>query len=374
MRIFITILLLTFLFGTDSVQAMETKAKQAYIIDFETGQSVLNKNSESPMPTSSMSKVMTAIMVFDAIRAGDITLDTTFKVSNKASTKGGSKMFIAEGTDVRVEDLLRGIIVQSGNDATIAVAEGLSGSEEAFAIKMTARAKEIGMTNSNFVNASGWPDEDHYSTAKDLTTMSVYLIKNYPVFYKYYSEEEFEYAGIKQSNRNPLLNNKFASDGIKTGHTEVAGYGLIGSATKNNRRVIMVLNGMESTSERAAESQRLMQWALDSFENKKILSKGQIVAQANVGMGKKDIIQLAASEDILTTIKRNNLDKYKVNAGFKTPLIAPIQKGDIVGTILIEIPDSDDIKLPLIAAESVEELGFFKKYFKKMKYIILSAI
>jgi len=372
MRFLTTLLCLTLL-SILPVQAMETKAKQAYIIDFETGQVLLDKASDQKMPTSSMSKVMTAIMVFDAIKEGDITLETAFNVSNKASNKGGSKMFIAEGTDVRVEDLLRGIIIQSGNDATIAVSEGLSGSEDVFAEQMTARAKEIGMINSNFVNASGWPDEGHYSTAQDLTTMSEYLIKNYPDFYKYYAEEEFEYAGIKQSNRNPLLNNKFNSDGIKTGHTEIAGYGLIGSATKDNRRVIMVLNGMQSKSERAAESQRLMQWALSSFENKKILSKGQVVAKAKVSMGKKESITLISGEDVLATIKKRSGDQYKVNAGFKSPLIAPIKQGDVVGTILVEIADGADIKIPLIAAEDAEESGFFKKYFTKIKYMVLGA-
>lgn len=373
MRLFTT-LALFLLLGLQPVSAMETKAKQAYVIDFETGQTLLDKQSDERMPTSSMSKVMTAIMVFDAIENGDITLETTFNVSEKASKKGGSKMFIAQGTDVSVEDLLRGIIIQSGNDATIAVAEGLAGDEDSFAENMTMRAKEIGMKDSNFANASGWPDPNHYSTAKDLTNMATYLIKSYPDYYKFYGETEFEYAGITQSNRNPLLNSGIGADGIKTGHTEAAGFGLIGSAEKNNRRVIMVLNGLESNADRSAESQRLMKWALNSFENKKLLSKGQTVANAKVAMGKQEKVALLADEDVLATIKKNNKEQYKINAGFKSPLIAPIKKGDTVGTILIEINGRDDIKIPLIAAQDVEELGFFKKYFKKMKYHIMSVI
>jgi len=368
MRFIITLFIALSVFSTQSIaMEMQTKAKQAYIIDFETKQVLMDKQSDTKMPTSSMSKVMTAIMVFDAIKNGNITMETTFNVSQKASQKGGSKMFIAEGTNVAVSDLLHGIIIQSGNDATIAVAEGLSGSEDNFAEVMTARANEIGMKNSNFVNASGWPDPDHYSTAQDLTIMSEYLIKNYPEYYALYGEKEFEYSGIKQANRNPLLSRNPNADGIKTGHTEIAGYGLIGSAKKDDRRVIMVLNGMESQAERAAESQRLMAWALDSFKNKQIISKGQIVAQADVALGKKEIISLTAAEDVLATIKKSADKKYKINAGFKSPLIAPINQGDVVGAILIEIPDQNDIKIPLIAAENVEQAGFFKRYFSKLK-------
>ncbi len=358
-----------------AASVMPTKAKQAYIIDFATGQVLLEKAAEEQMPTSSMSKVMTTIMVFDALKAGRISPSTEFTISEKASKKGGSKMFIAQGSDVSVEDLLRGIIVQSGNDATIAVAEGLSGDEGVFAENMTARAKEIGMANSNFVNASGWPDDNHYSTAKDLTIMSHYLIKNYPEEYKMFAEEEFEFSGIKQSNRNPLLNNKFKSDGIKTGHTEAAGYGLIGSATKDGRRVIMLLNGMESMSERAAESQRLMQWALNNFKNVSLLSKGSIITQAPVAMGKSDTVALIAQDDITVTIAQSiRAEDIKMNAGFNTPLTAPIKKGDQVGAMLIQIPNQNDIKVPLYAAEDVERAGFFKRYGAKFKYLFLNAI
>ncbi len=354
---------------------MPTKAKEAYIIDFETGQVLLEKAANQKMPTSSMSKVMTTIMVFDALKAGRISPSTEFKISEKASKKGGSKMFIAQGSDVSVEDLLRGIIIQSGNDATIAVAEGLYGDEDIFSEKMNARAKEIGMTNSNFVNASGWPDDNHYSTAKDLAVMSKFLIENYPEEYKMFAEEEFEFSGIKQSNRNPLLNNKFKSDGIKTGHTEAAGYGLIGSATKDNRRVIMVLNGIESMSERAAESQRLMQWALNNFKNVSLLSSGKNIAQAPVAMGKEDTVALIAKDEIKATIAQSiRPEDVKMNAGFNAPLIAPIQKGDQVGALLIQIPNQDDIKIPLYAAENVERAGFFKRYGAKFKHIFLNAI
>lgn len=364
------------LFSSDGfASVMPTKAKQAYVIDFETGQVLLEKDAQQQMPPSSMSKVMTTIMVFDAIRAGRISPSTEFTISEKASKKGGSKMFIAQGSDVTVEDLLRGIIIQSGNDATIAVAEGLSGDEGIFSENMTARAKEIGMTNSNFVNASGWPDDDHYSTAKDLTTMSNYLIKNYPEEYKMFAEEEFEFSGIKQSNRNPLLNNKFKSDGIKTGHTEAAGYGLIGSATKDGRRVIMVLNGMESISERAAESQRLMQWALNNFKNVSLFSRNENIIQAPVAMGKTDIVALMVKDDMKVTIAQSiRAEDIKMNAGFNTPLIAPIKKGDQLGTMLIQIPNQDDIKVPLYAAENIERAGFFKRYGAKFKYIFLNAI
>jgi serine-type D-Ala-D-Ala carboxypeptidase (penicillin-binding protein 5/6) len=228
------------------VAPMETVAREAYIIDAETGQVLFEKNADQKMPTSSMSKTMTMYMVFEALKNGKLTLDQELPVSETAWRMQGSKMFVPLGQMVKVEDLIRGVIVQSGNDATIVLAEGLAGSEGEFAAAMNRKAKELGMINSNFMNASGWPDENHYSTCHDLAILAIALIRDFPDYYKYYAEKEFTYNNIKQGNRNPLLYKNIGADGIKTGHTESAGYGLMASGVRDGRRVVMVLNGMAS--------------------------------------------------------------------------------------------------------------------------------
>jgi D-alanyl-D-alanine carboxypeptidase (penicillin-binding protein 5/6) len=354
-------------------QAWDTKAKQAFIMDFETGQVLLAKNAYEAMPTSSMSKVMTTYMVFEALKNGTIEMDTKFPVSEKAWRKGGSKMFVELGKEIKVKDLLRGVIVQSGNDATIVLAEGLSGSEDAFAKSMTQKAMEIGMEDSNFVNASGWPDPDHYSTAHDLAVMAKHLIKDFPEYYKMFAETEFTYNSIKQQNRNPLLYRDIGADGIKTGHTEAGGYGLIGSAEKDGRRVIMVLNGMESEEERVEESIQLINWSLNSFENVTLAQKGQKVAEAAVAMGTQDKVDLIIGEDIKMTIPKSAKNNYTINVAYKNPLIAPIQEGEEIGKIVFNIPDMESLTYPLYASEGVEEVGFLKRTLLKFQYTLFGT-
>ena len=225
---------------------METQAEEAFLVDFQTGAVLLDKNADVRMPPSSMSKMMTAYMVFERLKDGRLSLDDELPVSEKAWRKGGSKMFVEVGDQVRVEDLLRGVIVQSGNDACIVLAEGLAGSEEAFAEQMTAKGREIGLTGSNFTNATGWPDENHYVTARDLATLAERIIVDHPEYYHYYSEKEFTWNDIRQGNRNPLLYRNVGADGLKTGHTEAAGYGLTASAMQNGRRLLLVVNGLPS--------------------------------------------------------------------------------------------------------------------------------
>ncbi len=351
----------------------DTTAKQAYIVDYETGQVLMDKDAIKQMPTSSMSKVMTMYMVFDALKNNIIDLNTKFAVSEKAWAKGGSKMFVKDGSKVKVSDLIRGVIVQSGNDATIVLAEGLSNSEDKFAQAMTRKAKELGMENSNFMNASGWPDPDHYSTAKDLTLLARRMIEDFPEYYRFYSEKEFTYNAIKQANRNPLLYREIGADGLKTGHTTVGGYGLMGTAQKDSRRVIMVINGMESEKERAEEGTRLIKWALNNFINKTILIKGADVAKATVAMGKTQGVALTVKEDVKMTIPKGEQDKIKFEVVYQAPLIAPINAGDEVANISITIPDQSPIMIPLFAKENVEELGFFKKTFFKIQQTILGV-
>lgn len=340
-------------------------------MDFDSGMTLLNKNGDQQMPTSSMSKVMTMYMVFDALDDGRITLDDTFRVSEKAWRKGGSKMFVEVGDNVKIEDLIRGVIIQSGNDATIVLSEGLAANENKFAEIMTEKAQEIGASNTNFTNASGWPDPDHYSTARDLATIAAAMIRNFDAYYHYYSETEFTYNDITQRNRNPLLYQNIGADGMKTGHTQVAGYGLIGTGKRDGRRVIMVINGLDSVSERAKEGRRLMSWALRSFTNKTLFSEKDIVQTVPVVMGTEKEIDLVVPEDILITVPRGQEDDITVEAEYIAPLKAPIKKGDLIGQLTVKVPETGIIKSPLLAGQSSEELGFFGKIFAKAKLMLI---
>ena len=351
-----------------------TKAKQAFIIDFETGQVLLAKNAYEKMPTSSMSKVMTSYMIFDALKKGSIEMDSKFNVSEKAWRKGGSKMFVEIGKNIKVKDLLQGVIVQSGNDATIVLAEGLSGSEDTFAKIMTQKAKEIGMEHSNFVNASGWPDPEHYSTAHDLAVLGKHIIQDFPEYYKLFAEKEFTYNNIKQPNRNPLLYRDIGADGLKTGHTEAGGYGLIGTAEKDGRRVIMVVNGLESEQDRADESVRLIEWALNSFSNVQLAEKGKKITEVPVAMGKDKNVALLLNEDVKVTIPKFAENSFTTTIQYKTPLIAPIEAGQEVGQLIFNVPDMDPFSYPLVAETSIEKVGFFKQTLTKMKFFLLGDI
>jgi D-alanyl-D-alanine carboxypeptidase (penicillin-binding protein 5/6) len=370
MRLYIlTALLITCAFVQPS-RAEQTSAKQSYIIDFETGQSLLSKEATAPMPTSSMSKVMTMYMVFDAIKNGVISMDTELPVSEKAWRMGGSKMFVDLGSKITVKDLAQGVIVQSGNDATVVLAEGVSGTEDSFAQKMTEKAHELGMKNSNFVNASGWPDPNHYSTAQDLSILTKAIIKDFPEYYPLFKEKEYTYNNIKQQNRNPLLYKNIGADGLKTGHTEIAGYGLIGTAERDGRRVIVVVNGLESEKDRADESTRLINWALDHFSNVNFIKANTEIDQAPVVMGKSTTVGLALQEDVRLTIPKLEKSNITVDLKYKSPLVAPIKAGQEIGTLTINIPTMDSKTFPLFTTGNVEEVGFFKKTLTKFEQMI----
>ena len=372
---FLLIIISLVVFSNNNAFAQQsTTAKQAYVIDYETGQILLDKDSTAKMPTSSMSKVMTTYMVFDALKNKRIALDDKFLVSEKAWAKGGSKMFVGQGSKIKIEDLLRGVIIQSGNDATIVLAEGLEGSEENFAKKMTSKALEIGMENSNFTNASGWPDPNHYSTARDLAIMSRRMIEDYPQYYKLFAEKEYSYANINQANRNPLLYSDIGADGLKTGHTEVGGYGLIGTAVKGGRRVLMVLNGMDSEKTRKSESVRLITWGLDNFINKTIFEKGNMVATVPVTMGKSIDVKLVANDNIKLTLPKAPKDNFKIEITYKSPIIAPIQQGDEAGIMTVKIPNMGDTTYPVYFANDVEKLGFFRGTFTKIKHFFFEQL
>lgn len=350
-------------------EELTTKAKQAIILDYDTGAVLFEKNADQRMPTSSMSKVMTMYVVFEAVKNGNLSLDDELLVSEKAWKKGGSKMWVEVGKKVRVEDLARGVIIQSGNDATIVLAEGLAGSEDAFAAALNREAQNLGMKDSHFMNASGWPDPDHYSTARDLAKLAIATIKNHPKYYDYYAEKEFTYSNIKQPNRNPLLYRDIGADGLKTGHTEDGGYGLIGTGVKDGRRVIIVLNGMASETERAQESARLLQWALNGFSNVTLFGGNTSVDKAPVVLGAKNSVAVSAKDPIIVSVPKLFENDMKIELSYQTPLKAPITKGTEVGKIKITIPKGEEIFVPLVTTEDVNELSWFLKLIAKARML-----
>ncbi|MGB0720273.1 MAG: D-alanyl-D-alanine carboxypeptidase family protein, partial [Bdellovibrionales bacterium] len=297
-----------------------------------------------------------------------------FRVSEEAWQKGGSKMFVEVNKDVAIEDLIRGVVIQSGNDATIVLAEGLAGSENAFAAQLNSIAQNLGMANNHFANASGWPDDNHYSTARDLGTLASAIIKNFPDYYHYYAEKEFTYNGIRQMNRNPLLLQNIGADGVKTGHTESGGFGLIGSGiAKDGRRVIIVLNGLDSLKARAQESKKLLVWGMENFENKHVFDAGATITTAPVIYGQQKQIALAVQSPLDITIPKNSAEKVKIKTDYQSPIIAPVKKGDTIGTLTVSIPGQPDVTTPLIAAEDIEEQGIFGKTVSKLKHLISGA-
>lgn len=354
-------------------EAFETMAKNALLMDAETGYVIYEKDADVPMPPASMSKLMTAYMIFDALKSGKITMEDEFTTSENAWRKGGAKsgsstMFLNPYEKVKVKDLLRGIIVQSGNDACIVAAENMAGTEEAFAELMNEKAKELGLKNSTFANATGLPDDNHKMSAKDLAILAQALINNFPEYYPIYSEKSFTHNGIKQGNRNPLLYTLDGADGLKTGHTKASGYGLTASAkTPDGRRLIMVLNGMKSMNERREESQKLMNWGMVGFENITVITKGQPIEQIPVWLGTKETVQAVAGEDFKTTVQKGRKSVTDMKLIYNSPVEAPVQKGQKLGTLIVSTV-SGNHGVDLIAAESVEKVG----YFGKIKHILLS--
>lgn len=349
-----------------AIELPDTLAQEAYIMDYDTGTTLYDKKGDERMPTSSMSKVLTMIVVFDAMKAGKLSMDQTLPVSEKAWRMQGSKMWVDINSQAKVEDLIQGVIVQSGNDACIVLAEGVAGSEDNFAGLMNDKAKEIGMTNSHFVNSSGWPDENHYSTPRDLALMAKYLIQNDGEFYKYYSQKEFTYNNITQGNRNPLLYANLGADGVKTGHTEIAGYGLIGSAVRDGRRVIMVINGTKSMQERADEAKKLIEWALVSFKNVNAAKKGTVYAEAPVILGTAKSVPLTVTEDMKMTLPFKDASGVKMQASYPAPLKAPVKAGDVVGKLTIQVGSLPAQEVPLVAAADVAEAPFFQAALEKL--------
>ena len=341
--------------------AFDTTARSAWVYDVGTGTVLLQKDADQPVPPASMSKLMTVYMLFEAIRDGRLQMDTRLPVSSKARQMQGSTMFLNERDRPTVEELIQGIIVLSGNDACVVVAEGLAGTEEAFARQMNDRAQALGMTQSHFVNASGWPAPNHVMSAHDLGILAEHLVEDFPELYKYFAVTEFPYdnrAPANRFNRNPLLKLGIGADGLKTGHTQEAGYGLVGSAVQGGRRVIFVVTGLDSEKARAEEAERIAAWAFRDFTMKEVVPQGETVASVPVWLGSKSQVALTTENGLNVLMPIGAEAGVTAEAVFTGPIQAPVAKGARLGTLEIQIPGVGPANVPLIAAEEITAAGF----------------
>ena len=354
------------------VFSLDTIAKQAILYDYETKTIIFEKNSEELMSPSSMSKIMTIYYVFKKIKDGDLKLTDKFKVSKKAWKKGGSKMFVNVNTMVSVEDLIRGIIVQSGNDACIAIAEGISGSESLFAEELNLLAKEMGMMNSSFTNSTGWPDPDHLTTIQDLLTLTVRTIEDFPELYYYYAEKEFTYSGIRQLNRNPLLFNEINADGLKTGHTSLGGYGLVASVLKNNRRLILILNGLKRNKDRSNESERLIKVGFNQYKVIDLYDQNQTITNLQVWGGRKKNVAVYSKESVNLTVPNRIKKDLVFTIKHYKPLLAPIEKDQKVADLIVKNKNAEIIKkFELFSKNEIKKMSFFSKVYNNLKFLLL---
>ena len=349
---------------------LRTSLQTVYIVDDQTGGVILDRNGTARSEPASLTKMMTAYLAFEALKRGKIKLTDTLPVSEKARRMQGSRMFLERGSNVQFEDLLRGIIVQSGNDASVAVAEGLAGSEEAFVEHMNAKARQFGMAGTHFANSSGWPDPDHYTTACDLAILAHHLVADFPEHYHYFSEVSFTYHGIKQGNRNPLLYKPVGVDGIKTGYADAPGYSLVASGTQDGRRIIMVIQGLDSKKSRSDDAMKLWQWAFRNFDDYKIAKGGTALANAPVWLGQQATVPVGPKDDVVLTLPRSARRQLKVTAIFDGPLAAPIAAGQVVGKLRLEAPGVASTEVPLIAISGVEHLGAFDSMIAAAEHLI----
>lgn len=343
-------------------QQIDTPAREAVLMDYETGAVLFEKNGHEATQPSSMSKLMTLAMLFEQLKDGRVKLSDKFTVSEHAWKTGGagtdgSTMFAELGSSIGVEDLIRGIVIQSGNDACIIVAEALAGTEEAFAELMNERAKQLGMKESHFVNATGLPDPAHVMSAYDIALLSRHIIRDLSEYYHYFSETEFEWNGIKQQNRNPLLFFNMGADGLKTGHTQVAGFGLASSAVRNGQRLVLVVNGLDSIKARGEESRRLLELGFREFKTYDLLAAGTVVDKAEVWNGSQSVVPLVVKMPVRTMMRRSARPGLKVAVRYDGPIVAPISEGQQVGTLNVTAPGAVPLTVPVYAAQSVSKKG-----------------
>lgn len=348
-----------------------TLAQFAFMVDPQTSTVLLFKDADKPMHPSSMAKMMTIYLAFEELASGKLKPDTRFRVSERAYRMGGSRMFVELNSEVAVEDLIKGMIVLSGNDACVVMAEGLAGTEESFAERMNKKAKELGMTGTVFKNASGWPAEGQMTTARDLALLAWHTIKDFPKLYPYYSISNWTYNNIKQDNRNRLLKITPGTDGLKTGHTEEGGYGQTVSAVRDGRRLILVVNGLATMAERAQETARLMEWGYRDSTNTTIFKAGDVVAEAPVWLGAQDTVPLIVSQPVQITAPTGQAPSPRVVARFDGPLPAPVVKGTTVGKAAMTLPDGRVVEYPLEAGADVPRQGLVGRVASLLRHYLL---
>jgi D-alanyl-D-alanine carboxypeptidase (penicillin-binding protein 5/6) len=336
---------------------LDTPARHALIIETDTGTVLFDKHAEERMPPASMSKIMTAYVVFSMLKERRITLGDELPVSEKAWKLGGSKMFVGIGGRIKIDDLLKGMLIQSGNDACIVLAEGLAGSEVAFVDLMNQKATQIGLKDSHFANVTGLPDPNEWMTAQDLAALAQRTMRDFPEYYHYFSEKDFNFNNIDQANRNPLLYKDIGADGLKTGHTDESGYSLTASVVRGDRRVILIVSGLASMKDRGTESERLIEWAFREFNDYKLFSAGEKVDDADVWLGREPKVGMTIANDLTVTLPRRSRHDMKVTIIYSKPVPAPIKQGEEIGKVVVTAPDFAPIERPLFASADVPPIG-----------------
>ena len=355
------------------VYSIDTKAPQAIVIDFDTNEILFEKNANLKIIPASMTKIMTVYAAFDRLKNTEFAIDNKCRVSARAYKMGGSRTFLEIDDLATVDELLKGIIVQSGNDASIALAECLAGTEEDFAKLMNVYAERLGMKNTNFVNSSGWPEDDHYSSVYDLAILSNALIKNFPNLYTYFAMEEFTYNEISQPNRNKLLKKVEGADGLKTGFTKKSGWGIASTAKRNNRRITVVINGTNSSRSRLNESEKLINWAFNQTSQKKLVTKNQNIKSVDVWLGVEPKINLISSENVISTLSFDQIQLMKSEIEYLSPISAPISKGKEYGKLTIEIEGRPPIIISLVAEKNIRKVNPFLKIIAAGKYLLFGT-
>ena len=371
-KLFFTILI-SFIIFASKLYAIDTKADQAIVMDFDTNEILFEKNSNIKTPPASMTKIMTVYAAFDRLKNTDLSIENECVVSAKAYKMGGSRTFLEIDDKVSIDELLKGIIIQSGNDASVALAECLAGTEDDFAKLMNVYAKRLGMINTNFLNSSGWPEDDHYSTVYDLALLSNAVIREFPDLYLYFSDKEFTYNDIKQPNRNKLLSSVQGADGLKTGFTRASGWGIAATAKRDNRRITTVINGTNSSRSRLNEASNLINWAFSQTSQKLLVDENQVIVEIDVWLGNKPRVNLVSSKKVVSTLSFDQIQLIKSSLHYKKPIEAPIKKGEVYGKLIIDIDGKPNIEVELISQESIASVNPISKVFAAMKYLIFGT-
>jgi D-alanyl-D-alanine carboxypeptidase (penicillin-binding protein 5/6) len=365
--------LLSFILFASKLYAIDTKAEQAIVMDFDTNEILFEKNSNIKTPPASMTKIMTVYAAFDRLKNTDLSIENECIVSAKAYKMGGSRTFLEIDDKVSIDELLKGIIIQSGNDASVALAECLAGTEDDFAKLMNVYGKRLGMLNTNFLNSSGWPVDNHYSTVYDLALLSNAVIREFPDLYLYFSDKEFTYNDIKQPNRNKLLSSVQGADGLKTGFTRASGWGIAATAKRDTRRITAVINGTNSSRSRLNEASNLINWAFSQTSQKLLVDENQVIVEVDVWLGNKPRVNLVSSKKIISTLSFDQIQLIKSSLEYKSPIEAPIKKGEVYGKLIIDIDGKPNIEVELIAENNIGSVNPISKVFAAMKYLIFGT-